>query len=158
MATNTSDEDLPHSVFRFQGSNPLSSPKPSVHLRNSQRTRTTVGLHPNKAPLPTGPTSVYSRGNSNPDLRVPGRAKSNSVPNGSLADSIKSDHLGNLPAIEEDPRASLVRYSRYSVTSDGFDWLDDDESTVFKVTKHIHTHIAICNYRGLACDVNSCFT
>lgn len=131
MATNASHEIISHSVFRPQGSDPLST-KPSVHLRNSQRTRTTVGLHPNKAPLPPGPTSVYSRGSFNHDLRVTGRAKSNSVPNGALSYRIRSNDL-TLQTIEEDQSASLVKYSRHSIISDdGFDWLDDDTITVFK--------------------------
>ena len=137
MATNASHEisheiqGLPNSVLRPQGADPSSSPKPSVHLRNSQRSRTTAGLLHNKAPLPPGPTSVYSRGSVN---RVVGRAKSNSAPNGTLSASIKSSEL--LPVIEEDQRASLVRHSRQSVTSAGFQWLDDDNSTVFKVQSH----------------------
>ena len=134
MATSTSHEALPHSVLRPRGSDPLPSTRPSVHLRNSHETGTTVRLWPNKAPLPPGPTSVYSRGSVNRDLRVTERAKSNSVPNAPRNDSIKSN---NLPVIREDQNAS--RYSRHSITSrhsiisDGFDWLDDDESTVFKV-------------------------
>ena len=146
MATNASHEiiveDLPHSVLRPKGSDPSSSPKPSVHLRNSQRSRTTAGLLRNKAPLPPGPTSVYSKGSVN---RVAVRVKSNSVPNtrpnGTLSASIKSNELNLLPLIEEDQQASLVRYSRQSVTSGGFDWLGDDNSAVFKVTKYIYTHM-----------------
>ena len=158
MASNASHEiiveDLPHSVLRPQGSDPSSSPKPSVQLRNSTRSRSTAGLIHKKAPLPPGPTSVYSRGSVN---RVVGRAKSNSAPsarpNGTLSATIKSNELNILPLIEEDPQASLVRYSRQSVTSDGFDWLDDDNSTVFKVTNYIPVYqlliincVSIYNY------------
>ena len=135
MATS-SDETVPHSVLRPHGSDPLASNRPSVHLRN-QETRGTAGLRPNKAPLPPGSTSVYSRGSLNRDLRVTERAKSSSVPNGPRTDSIKSNDLRVLPVIREDQNASSVgRYSRLSIRSDGFDWLDDDESTVFKVVEH----------------------
>lgn len=136
MATS-SDETVPHSVLRPHGSHPLASNRPSVHLRNSQETRGTAGLRPNKAPLPPGPTSVYSRGSLNRDSRVIERAKSSSVSNGSRTDSIKSNDLRILPVIRENQNASSVRrYSRRSTRSDGFDWLDDDESTVFKVVEY----------------------
>lgn len=125
---------LPHSVLRPQGSDPTSSVRPSVHLRNSpsNRTRATVGLRPNKPPLPPGLTSVYSRTSDNRDLRVTQRAKlkSHSVSNGTRNNDV--DHLS---VIKEDRSVSLVRDSRHSIASAGYDWLDDDETTVFKVLK-----------------------
>ena len=131
MATSTSHEIAPHSVLRPQGSDPLASTTPAVHLRNPQRTRYTEGMRPKKAPLPPGPISVYGRGSLDRDLRI-GRA--NSVPNGSArTDSITSGDLRLLPVIEEDHNVSSIKYSRQSIVSDSFDWLDDDESTVFQV-------------------------
>lgn len=99
------NESLPYSVFRSEGTDPSFS---SPHLRNSTRGAAT------KAPLPPGPTSVFS---VNRDWRVAQRAVGSS----------------NLPVIDEDQNVSSVKQSRQSVTSYGFDWLDDDESTVFKV-------------------------
>ena len=140
MATSSDESVPPHSVLRPRGSDPLASNRPSVHLRNSQEIRGTAGVRPNKAPLPPGPTSVYSRGSINYDLGVTERTNSNSVPNGPRTDSVKSNELRVLPMIREDQDSSSARrYSRRSITSqhsDGFDWLDDDESTVFKVTEY----------------------
>ena len=135
MATNISQGDVPHSALRPPGSDPLAPIRPSVHLRHSNRSRSTGALrHNRKAPLPPAPISVYSRVDSNFRVTVE-RGKSNSVSNGPRSESIKSDALGSLPVIEEDQYIPSARYSITSRASDGFDWLNDDESTVFKVVK-----------------------
>ena len=157
MATSTSHETTPHSVLRPYGSDPLASSKPSVHLRNSRGSLTTVGLQPNKTPLPPGPTSVYSRGSLNHDFRGTVRAKSNSLPNGPRTDSIRSNDLRILPVIREDQNARHSRpsiTSRHSIKSDGFDWLDDDDSTVFKVINIL----VLCKYLLQAISKLQCIT
>ena len=135
MATDISQDDLPHSALRPPGSDPLALIKPSVHLRHSNISRSAGALrHNKKAPLPPAPISVYSRVNR--DFRVTAkRGKSNGVSNCARSGNIKSDDLGILPVNEEDRNIPSARYSITSRTSDGFDWLNDDESTVFKVVK-----------------------